>query len=81
MTPRSQRHHQVPIWLLKHFSWKRLKSKIVWVGFKDTRDVKPVPVKDALFRNNATPELTTRLRGWKSPSSEIGQRRKDSCRL
>ena len=53
MTPRSQRHHQVPIWLLKHFSWKRRKSRIVWVGFKDSRDVKPVPVKDALFRNNA----------------------------
>ena len=53
MMPRSQRHHQVPIWLLKHFSWRRRKSELVWVGFKDTFDVRPVPVKDALFRNNA----------------------------
>ena len=52
MTPRSQRHHQVPIWLLKNFSWKRCKSKLLWVGFKDTREVKPVPVKDAFVRNN-----------------------------
>ena len=47
---------------LKHFSWMRRKSKVVWVGFKDTRDVKPVPVKDALFRNNANTRTDYRTR-------------------
>ena len=50
---RSQRHHQIPIWLLKQFSWKRRKINLVWVGFKDSFDVRPIPVKEALFRNNA----------------------------
>ena len=53
MTPRSVRHHQVPKWLLKHFSWKKRNSNMLWVGFKDTREIKQANVDNTFFRNNA----------------------------
>ena len=53
MTPRSERHHQVPIWLLRHFSWKNRGSKLLWVGSKDTREIRQSSVNKTFFRNNA----------------------------
>ena len=53
MMQRSQRHHQIPIWLLKQFSWKDARSISCGSDSKDSFDVRPIPVKEALFRNNA----------------------------
>ena len=51
MTARSKGHHEIPKWLLKHFCWD--KGKTLWMGSKDTREVKavvlsPNPPKDVL---------------------------------
>ena len=48
---RSKRHHEVPIWLTKHFCGDY--DERLWMGFKDTREVTLVGVKDAFVRKNA----------------------------
>ena len=48
MTTRSERHHEVPKWQSKHFCWDD--GEMLWMGFKDTREVKPVNFDDALAR-------------------------------
>ena len=53
MTPRSVRHHQVPVWHLKHFSWKSGKKEMLWVGSKDPLTIRPSSVDETFFRNNA----------------------------
>ena len=53
MTPRSERHHQVPVWHLKRFSWKNGKKVMLWVGSKDPRKIWPSSVDETFFRNNA----------------------------
>ena len=45
MTARSKGHHEIPKWLLKHFCWDN--GRTLWMGFKDTREVKAVVIKDA----------------------------------
>ena len=44
MTTRSERHHEVPKWQSKHFCWDD--GEMLWMGFKDTREVKPVNFDD-----------------------------------
>ena len=51
MMARSERHHEVPIWLAKHFCWDC--DERLWMGFKDTREVRLVGVRDAFVRRNA----------------------------
>ena len=51
MMARSERHHEVPIWLAKHFC--RDYDEMLWMGFRDTRKVKLIGVKDAFVRRNA----------------------------
>ena len=53
MTPRSERHHQVPVWLLKHFSWENGKKEMLWVGSKEPRKIWPSSVDETFFRSNA----------------------------
>ena len=48
---RSKRHHEVPIWLAKHFC--RDNGEMLWMGFKDTNELKLLRVKDAFVRKNA----------------------------
>ncbi len=51
MMARSERHHEVPIWLSKHFCWDC--DERLWMGFKETREVRLVGVRDAFVRRNA----------------------------
>ena len=37
-------------------------SNLVFVVFNDTFNVRPLPVKEALFRNNAKPRIASKLR-------------------
>ena len=53
--PRSKGHHQVPQWLLKHFCHDD--GKTLWVGSKDTRDVRPVNVRKAFLSNDANSRI------------------------
>ena len=48
MTTRSERHDEVPKWQSKHFCWDD--GEMLWMGFKDTREVKPVNFDDAFVR-------------------------------
>ncbi len=50
MMARSERHHEVPIWLAKHFC--RDCDERLWMGFKDTHEVRLVGVRDAFVRRN-----------------------------
>ena len=51
MMARSKRHHEVPIWLTQHFCGDD--DDMLWMGFKETREVKLISVKDAFVRRNA----------------------------
>ena len=53
MTPRSVRHHQVPVWYLKHFSWESGKKGMLWVGYKDPRKIWSSSIDETFFRNDA----------------------------
>ena len=55
MTARSHRHHENPQWLLRHFCPRD--DEQLWVGFKDTRDVKLVSIKGAFMRNDANTRI------------------------
>ena len=61
MTARSKRHHEVPIWLLSHFCMDN--GETLWMGFKDTRDVKPVTVNRAFRRTDANTRTGYESRG------------------
>ena len=61
MTTQSHRHHEVPQWLLKHFCWED--GEPLWMGFKDTRDVKSVSVKDAFLRSDGNTRTDYRGQG------------------
>ena len=37
-------------------------SNLVWVVFNDTFGVRPLPVKEAIFRNNAKPRIASKIR-------------------
>ena len=65
MTARSKGHHEIPIWLLEHFCWD--KGKMLWMGFKDTREVKAVVMKDAFRRNDANTRIDYKSRGCGKP--------------
>ena len=53
MTPRSHRHHQVPVWLLRHFSWRKGNKDMLWVGSKDTRKIWASTADETFYRNDA----------------------------
>ncbi|MCY4579092.1 MAG: hypothetical protein OXD31_08585 [Chloroflexi bacterium] len=55
MKARSISHHENPIWLLKHFSSDC--DGMLWMGFKNTRDVKLLNVKAAFKRNDANTRI------------------------
>ena len=61
MTARSERHHEVPQWLLKHFCWDH--GNMLWMGFKDTREIRRVSLRDAFVRNNANTRTEYQSRG------------------
>ena len=65
MTARSKGHHEIPKWLLKHFCWD--KGKTLWMGSKDTREVKAVVLKDAFRRNYANTRIDYQSRGCGKP--------------
>lgn len=52
---RSKRHHEVPIWLSQHFCGDD--GDMIYMGFKDTREVKRISVKDAFVRKNANTRI------------------------
>jgi len=52
---RSHRHHEIPKWQSRHFCPED--SENLWVGFKDTRDVKLVSINRAFFRNDANTRI------------------------
>ena len=60
MMARSERHHEVPIWLAKHFCWDC--DERLWMGFKDTREVRLIGVKDAFVRRNANTKTSYQSR-------------------
>ena len=59
--PRSKGHHQVPQWLLRHFYHND--GKTLWVGARDTRDVRPVAVRKAFLRNDVNSRIDYQSRG------------------
>ena len=61
MTTRSERHHEVPKWQSKHFCWDD--GEMLWMGFKDTREVKPVNFDDAFVRKNANTNISYQSQG------------------
>ena len=65
MTARSKGHHEIPIWLLKHFCWDE--GKTLWMGSKDTPEVKAVVVKDAFRRNDANTRIDHLSKGCGKP--------------
>ena len=58
---RSKRHHEIPQWLLKHFC--RESSEMLWMGFKNTRRVRLVGVKDAFVRRDGNTRTDYQSRG------------------
>ena len=65
MTARSKGHHEIPKWLLKHFCWDN--GRTLWMGFKDTREVKAVVIKDAFRRNDANTRIDYQSSGCDKP--------------
>lgn len=61
MTTRSERHHEVPQWLLKYFCWDY--GNMLWMGFKDTREIRPVSLRDAFVRKDANTRTDYQSRG------------------
>ena len=61
MTARSERHHEVPKWLLRHFCWDN--GKMLWMGSKDTREITRVSLRDAFVRRNANTRTEYQSRG------------------
>ena len=57
---RSKRHHEVPIWLAKHFCGDN--CEMLWMGFKATHELKLVSVKDAFVRRNANTKTSYQSR-------------------
>ena len=55
MEARSMSHHENPIWLLKHFSSDC--DDMLWMGFKNTLEVKSINVKVAFARNDANTRI------------------------
>ena len=55
MKARSISHHENPKWLLKHFSSDN--DEILWMGFKNTLEVKSINVKVAFARNDANTRI------------------------
>ena len=51
MKVRSEHHHEVPVWHLKNFASGN--GKRLWVGTKETFEVRRVGVRDAFVRKNA----------------------------
>ena len=51
MKARSKHHHEVPVWHLKNFSADN--GKRLWVGAKETHEVRRVGVRDAFVRKDA----------------------------
>ena len=51
MKARSERHHEIPVWLLNHFTPD--KGKRLWMGTKEANEIRQVGVKDAFVRKNA----------------------------
>ena len=52
MFQRSERHHEVPVWLQREFS-PDAAGKTVWLGVKASREIKPVGIRVAFRRKNA----------------------------
>ena len=61
MIQRSQRHHEIPKWLLKQFCWDC--GETLWMGFKGSRLVKPVKIYHAFVRKNANTRTDYQSRG------------------
>ena len=55
MTSRSKRHHEIPQWHSKHFCSGH--DEILWMGFKDNREVKPVKLRDAFVRKDTNTRI------------------------
>ena len=70
MTPRSKSHHQVPKWLLKHFSRENAKKHMLWVGSKDACKIWPASVDETFFRNNANTRTDYRSQADGDPVPE-----------
>ena len=52
MFQRSERHHEVPVWLQREFS-PDAAGKTVWLGVKASREIKRVGIRVAFRRKNA----------------------------
>ena len=77
MMARSERHHEVPIWLSKHFCWDC--DERLWMGFKETREVRLVGVRDAFVKKKCEhkDQLSESTR-WHVSAGEVRFRREDS---
>ncbi len=77
----SDRHHEVPRWLLSHFA---AGSSMLWVGFKRDRRLRLISTRDAFVRRGANsrfeyvPQADGSLRRVKSDKAERDQAAFDS---
>ena len=72
---RSRRHHEVPRWLLSNFSWDS-ESKL-WIGFKSTREIRPVSVENVFVRKDANTRISYEGRSdgtFQRHKSDAGER-------
>ena len=61
MTTQSKHHHEVPEWQLKHFCWGP--GERLWMGYKDTREVKTVNINRSCVRNYANTSISYQSQG------------------
>lgn len=61
MSARSRRHHEVPKWLLKNFCQNS--CEMLWMGFKDTHEVRLVNVNVSFVRRDANTRTSYQNRG------------------
>ena len=58
---RSKRHHEIPQWVLKYFCVDH--REMLWMGFKDTREVRLVSINDAFVRKDANTRIDYQSHG------------------
>ena len=63
MKTRSEKHHEIPKWLLKHFSLDYDETMRLWIGFKNTREIQLVSVEKAFVRKDANTRIDYQSRG------------------
>ena len=78
MRARSQRHHEVPEWLLKHFCWDP--GKMLWIGFTEyPRSQTGQRQRCVRSKRYEHENRLSESGGWHVSAGEVRPRRDSSC--